>query len=194
MMPSTPRSRRRLISAGSSMVQTWTWRPSWWAYARKAASTTLTGPERTGTWAATTAPVQPRGRDDLRKRDNEARRRRVTARWPIDVAIDGPARARAVARRASLKDARRTRDEALHFLITSTAGATTPAALRSMLKWMSGQADRVSSRRGTAPAPATRILDRSVQVMEDTAPGVPVSRVKVASWKITGTPRAVRGP
>ncbi len=59
MIPSTPRSRSRCISAASSIVHTWTAMPRRWQRRTKAPSTTVTGPRRTGTWAARAPVDQP---------------------------------------------------------------------------------------------------------------------------------------
>ena len=167
MIPSTPRSRSRWISAASSIVHTWTAMPRRWQRRTNRGVTTVIGPRRTGTWAAS-APS-----------DHPVTLSTASSHRPAAVHSRSPSARRRERTRRSLNDVRHTRSRASWRLITSTSGRTPESLLQSMLNRASGQSSSSSSSVGIGSVPATRAVASSAAESSETRSGRPHSRDEI---------------
>ena len=184
MMPSTPRSSRRCISAGSSTVQTWT-SISWRRAAASTEGRTIVRPRAlTGTCAAwkSSAPVEMRP---------AAAMRRAMPRGPAPTHNEEPSRSRTRFVRRSENEHTQTRSTASRRSRASTSGSTAASLLGSRLMRVSGRSSRSSSSRRISSVPATRARRTSRHGSSAIAPRASVTRSSEPSWNATATPSAV---
>ncbi|CAB4323004.1 unannotated protein [freshwater metagenome] len=174
MIPSTPRSRRRCISIGSSIVQTWTSSEHEWARSMNRRSTSVTPAVVTGTW--THRP--PGWRRPSPKLDA---RSFATPFGPSDVQRSGP---RMEAIRSILRsenDPIHTRSTAPKSISISASGSTTASCFGSMFTRRSGQVVRSSDNSGMGSRPSTSAVRISAQVRFSITPTPSVTRSRRSS-------------
>lgn len=184
MMPSTPRSNRRRISDGSSMVQAWTARPS--SCARSTNRFEITGIPLNTAGACTASPSPVRRRIPWLR----AMRSRI-ARGPNDVHSLSPYRDRARASRLSEKEPIHTRSNARAASTTASSGKRTSFDFASRLNLASGKDRSRSSTDDNRPLPWRRTFWRSAHRHSEILPDAALTRSIRASWKATTTPSAV---